>query len=83
MQMNTNSTFAALSKSGSALSLSRHPLLNQSISTNEPQELASTNTEALKRSYTESVLETRVGSISAGLAYGSEHIRMLNPCKNC
>lgn len=37
---------------------------------------------ALKRSYTESLLGTRVYPVSAGLAYGSKHIQMLKSCKN-
>jgi hypothetical protein len=29
------------------------------------------------------LLGTKIYSISAGLAYGSKHIQMLNSCKNC
>lgn len=91
MKTTANSMFATLSKANSTLSLSGSPSLaktNQSIlpglSNGKPQESLSTmmSEPALKRSFTESLLENKVHSISAGLAYGSKHIQMLSSCKN-
>lgn len=89
MKTTANSMFATLSKANSTLSLSRSPSrtkTNQSISSSNDktqETLLPMSEPALKRSFTESLLGTKIHSISAGLAYGSKHIQMLNSCKNC